>query len=38
MDYLTEKKVKYKPKEKNIVKLENYIKNLDNKLVKKLLV
>lgn len=31
-------KIKYKPKEKNIVKLENYIKNLDNKLVKKLLV
>lgn len=38
MGNLTSKKIKYKPKEKNIVKLENYIKNLDNKLVKKLLV
>jgi hypothetical protein len=38
MGYLRDRKVKYKPKEKNIVKLENYIKNLDNKFVKKLLI
>lgn len=28
---------KYKPKQQNVVKLQNYIKNLNNKLEKNLL-
>ncbi len=31
-------KKKYKPKQQNVVKLQNYIKNLNNKLEKKLLL
>lgn len=30
-------RVKYKPKEKNVIKLKNYIDKLNNKLIKKLL-
>ncbi len=30
-------RIKYKPKEKNVIKLRNYINKLNNKLVKKLL-